>query len=396
MKGSVMTLLRQDLEAQALERRFGTGWISGFLALVLAVIGLGAVLCLRYPDVLTVADARAYYNVGLIRLALHLVLITAFLLGTVSIVLRTNKVLGFTALSLVLVATALGGSNAQDRLQIHSDVYFGLDWFLLNLILMGIVFIPIERILGRREQPIFRHEWREDLLYFFISALFVQVLTYLSLAPALTILHHTDWGGFREAVASQPVLLQFVEIVFLTDLVQYWVHRTFHRIPWLWNFHAVHHSAQAMDWLASSRMHVLEIVCLRGLTVIPMYVLGFAEPALYAYLIFVYFLSALVHSNLRLNFWFLDRLLVTPRFHHWHHGIEKEAIDVNFAVHFPMLDRLFGTYYLPADGRWPEGYGIKQPMPRGFVKQFLFPFVGYEGPSAGPTGPSEAGAGQGG
>jgi sterol desaturase/sphingolipid hydroxylase (fatty acid hydroxylase superfamily) len=331
-------------------------------------------------------QAHEFYNVGLIRLTLHLVLITAFLLASLSIVLRKNKVLGFVALAGVLVATALGGSHAQQRLHLQSDVYLGVDWFLLNLTLMGISFVPIERLLGQREQPIFRQEWREDLLYFLISSLLVQLVTYLSLAPALTILHHTDWAGFRRAVASQPALLQFVEIMFLTDLVQYWVHRGFHRVPFLWNFHAIHHSSQVMDWLASSRMHFFEMICLRATTVIPMYVLGFSVPALYAYLIFVYFLSAFVHSNLRLRFRYLDRFLVTPRYHHWHHGIEKEAIDVNFAVHFPLLDWIFGTYFLPADGRWPSGYGIDhRPVPKGFLKQFLYPFVGSRGDGVKPA-----------
>jgi sterol desaturase/sphingolipid hydroxylase (fatty acid hydroxylase superfamily) len=106
-----------------------------------------------------------------------------------------------------------------------------------------------------------------------------------------------------------------------------------------------------------------------------MYVLGFAQPALYAYLLFVYFSSALVHSNLPVSFGWLEYFLVTPRYHHWHHGVEREAIDVNFAVHFPVLDRLFGTYYLPRDGSWPDGYGVAgHPLPKGFVKQFFYPF----------------------
>jgi len=370
-----MTSLPQDLPAPPSERHFGSGWISGVLALTLAVIGLGAVLCLRYPQLLTVEEARRMYNVGLIRLALHLVLISGFSLGVLSIVLRRQKILGFSALTLILLATMLGGSRAEIRFQdLESDVYLGLDWFLLNLIFTGIIFIPIERLLGRREQPIFRYEWREDLLYFLISSLFVQGLTFLSLAPALAILHHTDWAGIRAAIGSQPLLLQFVEIMFLTDLVQYWVHRLFHRVGFLWQFHAVHHSAQMMDWVAGSRMHFFEIVFLRGFTVIPMYILGFSEPALYAYLFFVYLFSTLVHSNLRLRLGWIDRFIVTPRYHHWHHGIEKEAIDVNFAVHFPVLDWVFGTYYLPAD-QWPSGYGIEQPMPKGFIKQFLYPFT---------------------
>jgi sterol desaturase/sphingolipid hydroxylase (fatty acid hydroxylase superfamily) len=381
-----MTVLRQDLEAPAADRHFGSGWISGVLALTFAVLGLGTVLCLSFPDLLTVADARKMYNVGLIRLALHVVLIAGFFLGTVSVVLRKQKALGFTALTLILIATLLGGSRATSQVDLHSDVYLGLDWFLLNLTFTGIVFIPIERFFARREQPIFRYEWREDLLYFLISSLFVQVLAFLSMAPALAILHHTGWAGdLRGLVARQPVVLQFVEIMFLTDLVQYWVHRTFHRVPFLWKFHAVHHSAQQLDWLAGSRMHLLEIVVLRGSTVIPMYVLGFSEPALYAYLFFVYLFSTLVHANLRLKFGFLQYWFVTPRFHHWHHGIEKEAIDVNFAVHFPLLDRLFGTYYLPADGSWPRGYGIENhPVPKGFLRQLLYPFVREKVPNPPP------------
>lgn len=356
------------------ERQFGSGWISGVLAVVLAGIGLGTVLCFLFPDMLTVPEARRLYHVGLIRLLLHVVLIGAFLLGSVSIVLRKRKVLGFLALTLVLTATVLGGSQARAAATLDSDLHLGLDWFLLNLLFTGILFIPLERLLGV-DQRVFRFEWREDLFYFLISSLLVQVLTYLSLAPSLAILKHTSWGGFREWVGSQPVVLQFVEIMFLTDLVQYWVHRAFHRVKFLWRFHAVHHSAQMMDWVAGSRMHFFEIVCLRGLTVIPMYILGFSEPALYAYLIFVYLLSTFVHANIRTDFGRLQHVLVTPRFHHWHHGIEREAIDVNFAVHFPLFDRLFGTYYLPDDGRWPSGYGIaNHPVPKGFVRQFLYPF----------------------
>ncbi|MCA9117052.1 MAG: hypothetical protein KDA79_18400, partial [Planctomycetaceae bacterium] len=209
-------------------RRFGTGWISGVAGVVLALVGLGTVLCLRYPQFLTVADARGMYNVGLIRLALHLVLIAAFVLGVLSIVLRRRKILGFTAMGTVLLATLLGGSHAQTRFEIKRDVYLGLDWFLLNLIFTGIIFIPIERLLKRVDQPIFRFEWREDLLYLLVSSLLVQSLTYLSMVPSTAILHTVELTRLRAAVASQPLVLQFVEIMFLTDLVQYWLHRFFH------------------------------------------------------------------------------------------------------------------------------------------------------------------------
>ena len=364
-------------ELDSEDRRFGTGWISGTIGLMLAVAGFATVLCFCFPNVFTVEDARQFYveNVTLIRVLLHFVLITAFALGLLSSVLRSNKVLGFSTLLLVLAAATLGGANATTKSEFAAPFYLGLDFFLLNLIMLGVVFIPIERLFKKVDQPILRYEWREDLLYFLISTLFVQVLTYLSLNPALTTIAATQWASsVRDAIASQPLVVQFLEIMFLTDMVQYWFHRFFHRIPWLWKFHAVHHSAQAMDWLAGSRMHIAEVILLRAFTTLPMYVMGFAEPALYAYIFFVYLMSVFIHSNLRIPFGWMQYVIATPRFHHWHHGLEEEAIDVNFAIHFPVIDMMFGTFHMPGQ-RWPEGYGVGgHPVPKGFVAQLLYPF----------------------
>jgi len=81
--------------------------------------------------------------------------------------------------------------------------------------------------------------------------------------------------------------------------------------------------------------------------------------------------GVLNHVNMRFHLGLLERLLVTPRFHHCHHAVTPS--ERTFAVHFPWLDRLFGTHYLP-DGRWPEELGIQgHPLPPGFTAQFVFP-----------------------
>ena len=125
-------------------------------------------------------------------------------------------------------------------------------------------------------------------------------------------------------------------------------------MPFLWGFHAVHHSAKAMDWLAGARMHFVEIVLLRGVTSLPLFTLGFCASVMQAYIALVYVYSSLLHANLRGDFDRLGHWMATPRFHHWHHGLEEEAIDVNFAIHFPLLDKLFGTFHLP-EGPLAEG-----------------------------------------
>jgi sterol desaturase/sphingolipid hydroxylase (fatty acid hydroxylase superfamily) len=368
--------LRSDLESPPEMRRFGTGWISGVAALIMAVAGLFLVLCLRYPGLLTLPAIRSVYDSTWFRLTLHLLLIGAFGIAILSLALRENKILGFTAISVTLLATVLGGSQVRAHGELTSGVYLGLDWFVLNVIFTGFLFVPIERLFPRRDdQPLFRQEWREDLFYYLVSSLLVQVLTFLSLAPAQLILTHTAWSTLRAAIGSQWLLLQIVEIMFLTDLVQYWVHRAFHRVPFLWRFHAVHHSAKSLDWMAGARMHFLEIIVLRGTTVIPMFILGYSQTALHAYLLIVYLHSTFIHANVGWNFDHIGKYVVTPRFHHWHHGIDREAIDVNFAIHFPLLDRLFKTYHLPKSA-WPSGYGVEgHPVPATYWKQFCYPFL---------------------
>ena len=70
----------------------------------------------------------------------------------------------------------------------------------------------------------------------------------------------------------------------------------------------------------------------------------------------------------------LEKFLVMPRYHHWHHTSQKEGIDKNFAIHFPWIDRLFGTYYYPAE--WPQQYGLdSEEIAPDFFRQTIDPFT---------------------
>jgi sterol desaturase/sphingolipid hydroxylase (fatty acid hydroxylase superfamily) len=366
--------LEHDLEAPIEARGFGTGWFAGFFGLLLAFAGLGMVLVLRYPGWLGTPALLALREWSGLRAAIHIVLLGAYALALLSLLLRPSKALGFTAFALALIAGLLGGAGAEPQEVKSWGIFFGLDFFVLNLVVTGLIFAPIERLFPRiASQRLFRSEWREDLFYYLISSMMVQALTFLAFAPSKAVLSASGgWAGFRALIGGQPLVVQVIEIMLLTDLFQYWFHRAFHRVPFLWNFHAVHHSAKAMDWLAGARMHFFEIVALRGFTAIPMMTFGYSPTAMQIYIGIVYVYSSLIHANLRGDLDWFGRFMVTPRFHHWHHGIEKEAIDVNFAIHFPFWDRLFGTYFFPA-GRWPNGYGVPEEVPHGYVAQFLHP-----------------------
>src|SRR4029079_2705745 len=97
-----------------------------------------------------------------------------------------------------------------------------------------------------RDQSVFRDECREDLFYYLVSSLFVQILTYLTLAPSNFVIQNHNLGPIRAWAHDLPWVVQLIAIMLLTDLAQYWLHRAFHRVPFLWGFHAVHHSAKSM------------------------------------------------------------------------------------------------------------------------------------------------------
>lgn len=368
--------LQRELQSHPRLTQFGSGWISGVVGLLLGIGALALVLVLRFPGVLGTEELKGLREAASFRWIVFGVMLVAYVSSLLSLILRDKKVLGGVGLALTLIASLFGGSRATSVMPDLTPVSFGLDFFVLRMIFTGLLFIPLETWFPRKsDQPLFRTEWREDLFYFLVSSMLVQILTWLSFGPARALFEMTSgWAALRAWVSGLPFVIQVAAIMILTDLVQYWLHRAFHRIPFLWRFHAVHHSARAMDWMAGARMHFLEILVLRGTTVLPMILLGFAQDAVNTYVFIVYLWATFAHSNIGWRFGWLDRFFVTPKFHHWHHGIEKEAIDVNFAIHFPWLDRLFGTHHMPED-RWPEGYGISgHPVPKGYWKQWWYPF----------------------
>ncbi|MBL9076661.1 MAG: sterol desaturase family protein [Planctomycetes bacterium] len=354
--------------------RFGSGWISGTIGAIAGLAAAGTALCLALPDQLTTPALRGWYPLPWVRAALATAIGVAFALGAVSLALRRKPTLGLVAVGAALAAAGLWALAPAAPVADGTRPTLAVDVFVLNLLLYSALFVPLERLWPlRRDQPTFRPDWWTDFAWFVSSALLVQVTTFLVLGPAES-LAFAAVPALQSTVRALPLALQFAAIVLVADLVQYWVHRACHRVPWLWRCHAIHHSAEAMDWLAGSRLHTLDAVLTRALVYAPLFVLGFAPAAIGAYLVFVAAQATFVHANVGWRLGWLEPWLVTPRFHHWHHA--EAPLDTNFAVHLPWLDRLFGTWHLPP-AAWPASYGLggNQRGPRGFWRQLAAPFA---------------------
>ncbi len=353
---------------------FGTGWWSGILSAFFGLLSLGSVIVLHWPQLLSSASLRGYYPMPVMRMAIQIAIGFAIAAGLVSAVLRRKKILGLTGMLLALVATMLGGSSVEINEPLTSGPSIGLDWFLLDMLLMTLIYSPIEVLWpAYPKQGVFRDEWTVDIAYFLSTHLPIRVTEFLIIAPAATLVHLINVEPVQGPIGRLPWLVQFLFAIVVADLAQYALHRALHVVPFLWRFHAIHHSSLSLDWIAGSRSHVVDDVIVRGGILIPMMFL-FSNEIIVAYLVFVTLHATWTHANFGPSFTWLEPYVVVPRYHHWHHTSKTEGIDKNFAIHFPFIDKLFGTFHLPAD-RWPEEYGLAgEPIPRTFWAQTLWPF----------------------
>jgi len=355
--------------------KFGEGKISGSLSLFLALLSFFGVLCFHFPEYLTTGDLRKVYNVDMIRILMRVTMFTAVLLGTLTFFLSKGRKLGFAGILITVWAQLLGGATVEVGEYEPSAISFGLDWLALDLLSSTAIFIFIEKMFPlHKNQPILRSEWDQDMVYFAFNHL---IISYVLLVVNKFSSELFGWAVspvVQDWVRSLPVVAQFAIIVFVADFMQYWSHRTMHEVPALWKFHAVHHSPAAMDWLSGSRLHLVEMLTTRCLVFLPIFLLGFSPGVINAYVVFVGIQAVLNHSNVDLAFGWLRHIFVTPHFHHWHHSADAEAIDMNYAAHIPVLDRMFGTY-LDNYGRWPKEYGVVgKTLPKGILRQHLYPF----------------------
>jgi lathosterol oxidase len=211
-------------------------------------------------------------------------------------------------------------------------------------------------------------------VYFLSTHLPIQLTSFLILLPAVQLTSVLNISSATAVIGRLPWLVQFFLAVVVADVAEYWIHRAFHEVPFLWGFHAIHHSSPALDWIAGSRSHLVDDVVVRAFILVPM-MLMFPHNINVAYLFFVAFHATWTHCNFGPTVKWLEPFLIQPRYHHWHHTSQKEAIDKNFAIHFPWIDRTFGTYYLPED-KWPDTYGLNnEKIPAGFWAQFVYPFT---------------------
>ncbi len=247
------------------------------------------------------------------------------------------------------------------------------------VVALSLLFVAAERLWPWRRQKLLRRGFGLDLVYLVFNGYVLALL----LAPfsgrieALVDRVVVPVMG-RGHVAAWPWWAQFLLAFFAMDFIRWGVHVLMHRVPWLWSIHRVHHSIVEMDWIGNMRFHWVEVVVYKAAQYVPLLLLGFDWPVLFALDVFSTAMGHFNHANLKVTLGPLRYLLNHPTMHIWHHDRELHGqYGCNFGINLSLWDWLFGTAYAPADREQPAALGFPglARFPAGFLAQLWRPLL---------------------
>jgi len=228
-----------------------------------------------------------------------------------------------------------------------------LSVFITVLILM----MALEAIFPARERLQSRPQrWATNFSLVVIDTLVVRFLFPVIAVGAAAWAHGKGWGLFNNV--SMPNGLAVFLAIFILDMMIYWQHVAFHKIPILWRLHKIHHADRDLDASSGLRFHPVEIIISMGLKMA--FVIALGAPV-WAVIIFEILLNACAvfnHANIRLPRWVenpLRLVMVTPALHRIHHSVIEEETNSNYGFSVIWWDRLFRSFTAQPKGKLTLG-----------------------------------------
>ncbi|MEX2512432.1 MAG: sterol desaturase family protein [Cyclobacteriaceae bacterium] len=254
-------------------------------------------------------------------------------------------------------------------------------WWLVGLSLAVWV---LELVLPwRKNQPALRRDFWLDGFYMFFNFFLFSLIAYNAISNVAVEAFNDFIGlfGIQNLVAIEvntwPNWAQFLLLFVVADFIQWNVHRILHRVPALWEFHKVHHSVEQMGFAAHLRFHWMETIIYKSAQYIPLAMIGFGLADFFLVHIFATAIGHLNHANLRITYGPLKYIFNNPSMHIWHHAktLPKGRYGVNYGLTLSFWDYLFGTAYIPHEGRdIPLGFEGMEDFPKTFWQQVTYPY----------------------
>ena len=187
--------------------------------------------------------------------------------------------------------------------------------------------------------------WPSNIAIVVLDALLVRILIPVAAVGVAVIAAQRGWGLLN--IAPWPPLLEGLLGFLALDLAIYAQHVAFHKVPWLWRLHRMHHADLDIDVTTGFRFHPIEILLSMLIKMAVVVLIGVPAVAVIVFEVVLNATSMFNHANAAMPPW-LDRVVrlvvVTPDMHRVHHSILRRETDSNYGFNLPWWDRLFGTY----------------------------------------------------
>jgi sterol desaturase/sphingolipid hydroxylase (fatty acid hydroxylase superfamily) len=327
------------------------------------------------------------------------------------------------------------GYNGYAKYLWHEITHPGWHNYFYWLLIVSVFFLILEWATPwRKNQAKFRKDFWLDFFYMFFNFFIFSLIIYNAASDVVVeafnnlIITVTSF----DLQASNPLRLAPTWIVLVVgfvvrDFVQWWTHRLLHRVPFLWEFHKVHHSVKEMGFAAHLRYHWMETIVYRTIEYLPLALLGIGLYDFFVIHIFTLAIGHYNHSNITVPGYvtggvlgmligiavatsgfdiqvltdaplsqqlitvlicallgslvlgrIMKRLFNSPEMHIWHHAKdlpESHPYGINFGISLAIWDYLFGTAVIPHNGRDIElGFSDVEQFPKTFFGQIFYGF----------------------
>ena len=238
----------------------------------------------------------------------------------------------------------------------------------------------------KKSQGAFKKDFWLDIFYMFFNFFLFSLIGFYAVSNVFVEAFNTflrNVFGIENLVAIQigllPAVAQLAILFVLRDFIHFNIHRLLHRVPFLWEFHKVHHSAKELGFATHLRFHWMETVVYRTIEYIPLGMIGFGIQDFFFVHLIAISIGHFNHSNVKVNLGVMKYIFNNPQMHKWHHVKNFPAhlrYGINFGISLSIWDYIFKTAYIPYDGENIElGYPGDEEMPDTFPGQALFPFT---------------------
>lgn len=244
---------------------------------------------------------------------------------------------------------------------LEHDYQIRLAFFMGVLLLMACAEAIIPQ--RRRHQPRTRR-WPTNLSLVVINTLSLKLLGPVTALVVADYAMDNHWGLLSLSPIPLPLWGEIILGFILLDLAIYLQHVAFHKIPFLWRLHKVHHADRDIDATTGIRFHPVEVIISMLYKCLVILLLGPITIAVFIFEILLNASAMFNHANIRLLPLLnkaLPLLIITPNIHRVHHSSIQAETDSNYGFCLSIWDRLFRTYTArPSKGHHEMTIGLTE------------------------------------